>query len=145
MDIKTISWDEMSTIKVLWEGLNAHHHLRSTNFKHFYETFTFEKRIESLKKRDRLITYVAYDKGESIGYCIASVDDLAGEIDSIYIQAQYRRTGIGTELITRALQWLENQDCETIRIGIAQGNEVALDFYRKFGFSERMVVMQKTS
>jgi len=51
MEIKVIKWDEISTIKALWEGLNAHQHLVSTNFKTFYESFTFEKRIETLKKR----------------------------------------------------------------------------------------------
>lgn len=143
IEIKAIDLNDINTIKALWESLNAHHLLISTNFKQFYTGFTFEKRIESLSKRERLVTFVAQNSGDNIGYCIASVDDLAGEIDSIFVQAQHRRTGVGSELIILALQWLENQGCATIRVGIAQGNEAALDFYRRFGFAERMVVMQK--
>ena len=99
--------------------------------------------MESLSKRDRLITFIAQSSGETIGYCIASIDDLAGEIDSIFIQEQHRRTGVGTELINRALEWLENQECETISVAIAEGNEASIDFYKRCGFSERMIVMQK--
>ncbi len=144
MKIKPINRNDVSTIKDLWESLNAHHLAMATNFKQFYSGFTFEKRIESLSKKDRLTIFVAQDRGENIGYCIASVDDRAGEIDSIFVQAQHRRTGIGSELLSRALQWLENQGCETIRVGIAEGNEAAAGFYKRFGFKERMIVMQRT-
>lgn len=143
MEIKTINWNERSSIKALWKGLNTHHLLMSTNFKQFYAGLTFEKRIESLSRRDRLIIFVAKDRGETIGYCIASIDDLAGEIDSIFIKEQNRRRGVGTELISAALEWFENQDCETIRVAIADGNEASIDFYKRCGFAERMIVMQK--
>ena len=143
MDIKTIDWDEIGAIKALWEDLNAHHHSMSTNFKPFYESFTFEKRIETLKNRDELIIFVAYERDESIGYCIASIDDLVGEIDSIYVQEQYRQKGIGSALITHALKWLDNQGCETIQVGIAEGNEPAIAFYKKFNFVERITLMQR--
>ncbi len=42
-----------------------------------------------------------------------------------------------------ALEWLEQQNCETIRVSIAEGNEDVLDFYRSFGFAERLIVMQR--
>lgn len=144
MEIKAFDWNNVSRIKELWEGLNDHHLLMSTNFKHFYSEFTFEKRMKSLSKRDRLVIFVVQDLGKDIGYCIASVDDLVGEIDSVFVQAPHRRTGVGTKLITLALQWLQNQGCETIRVGIAEGNEAATGFYRRFGFAERMIVMQRT-
>ena len=144
MEIKEIDWNDINKIKALWEDLNAHHLLMSTNFKQFYSNFTFEKRIESLSKKERLITFVAQYRGENIGYCIASIDDLTGEIDSIFVKEQHRRTGIGSKLISFALQWLEKERCEIIRVGIAEGNEAAIGFYKRFGFAERMVVMQRT-
>ena len=144
MEIKAIDWNEISTIKALWKDLNAYHLSMSTDFKNFYADFTFEERVESLSGRDRLITFIAQSRGEAIGYCIASIDNLAGEIDSIFIQEQHRRTGVGTELVNLALKWFENQGCETISVAIAEGNEASMDFYRRFGFAERLTVMQKT-
>ena len=143
MDIIPITFDDIDRIKTLWEGLRAHHRSISTNFKLFYDQFTFEARIESLKNRDQLIVYVAQEEMQPIGYCIASIDNLVGEIDSIFILSRYRRTGIGSELVSLALKWIEDHGCKTIKVGIAQGNEEAFDFYRRFGFAERMTIMQK--
>jgi len=144
MNTKTITVDEINEIKTLWENLNAHHLSRSTYFKEHFSKFTFEKRLAGLKKRDRLIAYIAEDNGENVGYCIATVDGLDGEIDSLFVKQSHRSKGLGKELMSLALKWLEQQNCETIRVSVAEGNEDALDFYRRFGFAERLIVMQRT-
>ena len=143
MKIKEISKDEIGIIKPLWESLNAHHQSKSTHFKVHFSKFTFEKRLDGLKKRDRLIAYVAEDKDEIFGYCIASIDGLTGEIDSVFVSEQNRGKGVGEKLIFHALKWLEAQKCDTIKVSIAEGNENVLGFYRRFGFAERLIVMQK--
>ena len=56
----------------------------------------------------------------------------------------YRGKGVGDKLISHALKWLKAQKCESIKVSIAEGNENVLGFYRKFGFAERLVVMQKS-
>jgi len=55
MKIRAIIREEIGIIKPLWESLNAHHLSMSTHFKDHFSKFTFEKRIEGLKKRDLLI------------------------------------------------------------------------------------------
>jgi ribosomal protein S18 acetylase RimI-like enzyme len=143
LKIIEISKDEIGSIKTLWESLNAYHLVKSTHFKSHFSKFTFEMRMEDLNKRDHLVVYVAEDNNERIGYCIASVDGLVGEIDSLFVKNEYRKQGVGEEVMTRALKWLEEQNCKTIRVSIAEGNESALNFYRKFGFAERLIVMQR--
>ncbi len=145
MKIKPITRDEISSIKTLWENLNAHHLSRSTQFKDHYSKFTFEKRMGDLKKRDRLIAYVAEDNGKNVGYCIATIDGLIGEIDSLFVNESHRGKGVGKKLISLALEWLEGQECESIKVSIAEGNENVLEFYRRFGFAERLIVMQKNA
>ena len=142
MKIIAIGRDEIGIIKTLWEGLNAHHLLKSTHFKKHFSKFTFEKRVEGLNKRDCLIAYVAQNNSKNIGYCIATVDGPNGEIDSLFVESVYRGKGVAEELVSHALKWLEEQKCETVRVSIAEGNEDTLDFYRRFGFAERLTVMQ---
>lgn len=142
MKIVAIDRDEIGIIKTLWKGLNAHHLSKSTYFKKHFSEFTFEKRMEGLNKRDNLIAYIAQDNDENIGYCLSSVDGPNGEIDSLFVEAAYRGKGIGEELMSHALKWLEGQRCITIRVSIAEGNEGVFDFYRKFCFAERLTVMQ---
>ncbi len=145
MRIRTITRDEINGIKILWENLNAHHLSRSTHFKEHFSKLTFEKRMEALKKRDRFIGYVAEEDGEGVGYCIATVDRRVGEIDSIFVDESFRGKGVGEKLMSLALQWLGGQQCETIKVSIAEGNENVLGFYRRFGFAERFIVMQKNA
>ena len=144
MKIIEVNRDEIDSIKTLWESLNAYHLAKSTRFKSHFSEFTFEKRMDALNRRDRLIVYVAEDKNENIGYCMASVDGLVGEIDSLFIKTERRNQGVGGKLMILVLKWLEKQNCKTIRVSIAEGNENTLDFYRRFGFTERLVVMQRT-
>lgn len=143
MQIKAITQDNIGVIKRLWEELNTHHLSHSTHFTHHFSKFRFEDRMEALKKRDQFIAYVVENNLECIGYCIATVHDHSGEIDSLFLDAAYRGKGYGKTLMDLALKWLENQHCETIRVSIAEGNEGVLDFYRRFGFAERFVVMQR--
>jgi ribosomal protein S18 acetylase RimI-like enzyme len=145
MKIRAIIREEIGSIKPLWESLNAHHLSRSTHFQDHFSKFTFEKRMDGLKKRERLIAYVAEDKGENVGYCIATIDGLTGEIDSLFVSEKQRGKGVGEKLISHALKWLEVQKCETIKVSIAEGNENVLGFYRRFGFAERLIVMQKNA
>ena len=141
--IRTLDKENLGSIQKLWEGLNAHHLANSTYFKDFYSQYTFEKRAKQLIKREKLIAYVAESDGKKVGYCVATVDGGAGEIDSLFVDEAYRGKGVGKELTSLALKWLDKQNCETIRVSIAQGNENAFGFYRHFGFAERCTVLQK--
>jgi hypothetical protein len=48
-------------------------------------------------------------------------------------------------LINQPLKWFEDRRIEVLRVAIAEGNESALSFYRRFGYAERMILMQKTA
>ena len=42
-----------------------------------------------------------------IGYCISTINlELVGEIESLYLEKEYRNQGIGEELMNRALTYL---------------------------------------
>jgi ribosomal protein S18 acetylase RimI-like enzyme len=142
LKIIAIDRDEIGIIKPLWKGLSDHHLSKSKHFKKHFSESTFEERVEGLNKREHLIVYVAQENGRDIGYCLATVDGLNGEVDSLFVETEYRGRGIGEELMSLALKWLEEQKCETVRVSIAEGNESVHDFYRRYGFAERLMVMQ---
>lgn len=45
--------------------------------------------------------------------------------------------------MTRALQWLDDNKVKTKIIGVAEGNENVLDFYKKYGFYKRRIILEK--
>lgn len=135
--------EDIDMIRPLWEALNEYHLARSPNFRQHYEQMTFEARKRDLLKKERLHVIVAVVDGRPIGYCVCTISSEGdGEIDSIFIGSSYRRSGIGEELMGRALAWLDAGGAKKKIVAVAAGNEAAIPFYESFGFVPRMTVLQ---
>lgn len=147
INYKEIPFSEVEQLRPLWEKLRIHHYERASDFKNDFATTTFEQRQQKLMKNKKAIKiYVAEETslGRIIGYCIASLhEDHRGEIDSIYIEAEYRKLGIGRTLMERSLEWFAAVGVTEILIEVAVGNEAALPFYRQFGFAPRTYLLKR--
>jgi hypothetical protein len=76
-------------IEELWIQLNQVHFEKSLDFKYRYKDFTFRQRKQSFFSRagkGELFIVIAYDRDKKIGYCVSSIVDNIGEIDSIYVE-----------------------------------------------------------
>lgn len=132
MEIVKLKFKNIHCIRPLWEELNRLHENNSDYFKAHFAAFTFERRLAQLKDTDGIAVFAAKDSGNGdrfTGYCIASTKDRTGEIDSIFVVPDHRKTGLGNLLIDRAESWLKTQDIDKILISVAQGNESAFGFY----------------
>ena len=140
----TLAKDDIGRIRPLWEALNRHHLERSTDFKEHFRTNTFERRIEKIHRlpEDRVYIRAAQVSGTLVGYIVASVSDGgAGEVNSIFIDEKHRTGGVGRTLMEGALAWLSGSGCGAIIVEVAEGNEEAFGFYRRFGFYPRMTTL----
>ncbi len=143
MKIIQIAPENIETIQPLWEGLRRLHEERSTHFNEHFKSFTFEKRVAQFKYRDNIAVFAAKTDTDMIGYCIASIKDKIGEIDSIYINPQHRSAGIGDQLFKHAENWLKTQNIKKIELRVAQGNESVFGFYDQHGYQHRYSVLEK--
>jgi len=130
---------EIELMKPLWEQLNSMHYDKSVYFKKKYEKFTFEKRMESINEKAqkgilKLDMLLDRDNGNYIGYCLSSIEDNLGEIESIYIENQYRKFRLGDKLMKNALAWFEANSITNIQINVVYANDEALPFYERYGF-----------
>ena len=139
--------DDLDIIRPLWEKLNAHHITVSKYFKDSRTATTFDMRKKQLMEKSYQGTLridLARDAitKEYIGYCVTSVDqEKQGEIESIYVEKDYRLSGIGDSLITRALRWLETVTVKKTILSVAEGNEGVFAFYRRHDFYPRVTVL----
>ncbi len=60
----------------------------------------------------------------------------AGYISAFCILPSYQHQGIGSALLTFAIQSLHEKGCELIHLDVLADNDQALVLYRKFGFNE---------
>jgi diamine N-acetyltransferase len=140
---------EIELIRELWTELNAHHRDRAKMFCDYYDRTTFDVRKEHFQKiavTGLVRVFLASDKenGRVIGYIVCSLSsDHTGEIESVFVTERYRRSGVGSRLVTLGLTWFDGAGSVRNRVSVADGNEEAWAFYRKFNFYPRMTVLEQ--
>ena len=140
--------DEINIMKPLWENLNLVHLEKSINFKEKYMNFTFEKRMESIYEKARkgiikLDVILDLDINNYVGYCLSSIEDGVGEVESIFIHKDYRKFGQGKMLMERALKWFDDNGVKDVSINVVYANDEALPFYKNFGFNISNYILKR--
>lgn len=135
-------------VQPLWEELNKHHESNSNYFTDNFRNLTFDVRKNKFINDKTLKIKIDLIKDKEmnlyVGYCISTVnEELLGEIDSLFIEKEYRKYGLGDELMNRALEWLDTNKVKRKIIGVAEGNENVLEFYKRYGFYKRTVILQQ--
>lgn len=110
------------------------------------------KEFSPATEKDHLSTIIAQNKAHAIVF-IAKVNNIivgviifrASTLSrlahhgtfSIYIDANHRQKGIGTQLLQALIQWAENHPTiEKICLGVFSNNLSAIQLYKKMGFVE---------
>ena len=135
----------LDEIKELWEELNQLHIEKSVDFKNHYKAFTFAARKESIVRHienGALLVAIAYCNNLKIGYCISSVVDGIGEIDSIFVKTGYRKSDVGHKLMEMSLDWIKTNAAKKIVVKVSVGNEEVFGFYSKYGFAPSLTELQ---
>ena len=88
--------------------------------------------------------YVAVSDGITAGTVMAGYDGHRGWIYSLAVSPEYRKTGIGTELLQYAESRLAERGCMKINLQILSSNEGVKKFYEKNGYrTEERISMGK--
>jgi len=129
----------LDDIKPLWYKLNEVHANTSEFFSDFFHKWSYDSRksdlLEKLKSAKlRVDAAVLNDKSDMVGYCVSTIDKDNGEIDSIYIDEQYRSRGIGHKLMKSALSWMDNNGVKSKTVIVTYGNNSVYKFYEQFNF-----------
>jgi ribosomal protein S18 acetylase RimI-like enzyme len=139
-----ITKDQIILIQSLWEKLNEIHLIDSLNFKDHFRNYTFSRRCEkfNLIDDDNIRIETAVSDGNIIGYCISTIAENNGEIDSVFIEKKFRNCGVGDRLIKSSIHWLKERECGKISVAVADGHESVFGFYQKYGFYPRLTYLQ---
>ena len=144
IELLDIAKEQINCIRNLWEKLNRMHYEDSVYFEDHFASFAFEERkraILALDGPDLKITVVK-DGPRFLGYCISSISDAKGEIDSLYLEDELRGRGIGKRLVDGHVDWMRDKGCSRIRAAVSFGHDAVVEFYHKMGFFERLVYFE---
>lgn len=121
-----------------------------------FDKMTYETRlIPSVEKAHHNYLVVVKDEDEVIGYVYSNISPkdvyssefatffdmntvektYVGCLSQFYIKEGYRQYGIGSRLFSMSMDWLQTFDeVKDYFIFVSNGNEQALDFYKRKGF-----------
>jgi len=143
---KSLTITELPRIKGLWEELNRIHLADSIYFKDHYTHFSFEERIKFLvNKHEKDIQLLVAETEELTlaGYCISTIsENKMGEIDSLFVDAAFRKQGIGTIFMKKSMEWLQANQCNPIRLNVSYGHERVFGYYQRLGFYPRLTTLE---
>lgn len=137
----------LELIGSLWQQLHEHHKQRNKHFPEYYDMMNWEKRKQELLEKavkGKIYIDLAWDvdTGKTVGYCVSTISESSvGEIDSIFILEDYRRSGIGDNFMKKALERMDNQSVMWKMLTVAGGNEEVFGFYSRFGFYPRFTML----
>ena len=113
---------------------------------------TRERRMEILRKALRNPDYelvVAELEGATVGFIDQWIlHDFAhgaklSSIQNLYITSKHRRTGVGSRLLEEIIRSAEKKGVLEIHVVTEFENEPAIDLYRKHGFVEESLQLEK--
>ena len=99
---------------------------------------------KTLADPDRAVWAVEVAGGRSIGFivvgrCKLPVRDLepaAGEVQQLYVRAEFHNLKLGSHLMDAGLRWLQSQALFPIYVGVWSENYGAQRFYERYGFNK---------
>ncbi|WP_248299395.1 GNAT family N-acetyltransferase [Halorhabdus amylolytica] len=93
---------------------------------------------------------VAREEGRLVGFVMFTVESDSlertvsrGLIENLYVVPDRRREGIGTKLLERAENALEDSGVETIALDVLAGNDSARAFYAETGYEPHRLTVEK--
>lgn len=133
--------EEIDQVRLLWEENSRFHHEFSTFFNDKEWVSQFYNRKKSWCEKEKTNIIVAKNK-EIIGFCVSTISKNLGSIESLFVNSEYRRQGIGGKLVRSQIEWLKNNSCNRIEVSTSYGNEAAIAFYKKLGIYPKSVRME---
>lgn len=103
--------------------------------------------IKCIKTETVLIAEV---EDRVVGYVCATVDNYSfrginpiAELENMYVEEEFRNKGVGSKLVEVLLSELKDQRVKRIKVGALHSNTEAIKFYKKNGFENHVVELER--
>ncbi|MHA1595982.1 MAG: GNAT family N-acetyltransferase [Candidatus Baldrarchaeia archaeon] len=147
--IRRATAEDLDTIINLWLALASYHEKLDSAYKLSSRATSFYRTLAS-DLLMRGLVLVAEEDRRIVGFLTAEifynptfVPSLQGRILDIYVEENYRRRGIGSQLVKEALKWFQANGVQCVLVNVAEQNKVALNFWSKMRFrvlSRKMIL-----
>ena len=143
---RELEYDALDEVEALWLDLKEYQRSKTNHFHEHYLKVNFADRKADLKSKELVKIILAEGTGnsrvEKIGFCMVSLDNEVGQIESLFVAEDSRRKGLGGVLLERGIRLLKEHRPRHIRLLVGEGNEDVVSFYQKYGFVKRATQLE---
>lgn len=150
--IREVGEDELLKTGELWSEFMAFNGRFDDSFhikNKATEIFTKEM-LEKFPARDYRLA-VADKDGDLVGFCFSYISqkpeyfkiEKFGFIGDLYVKPEYRRQGVGHDLVKDAFNFFARRKITQIELLVAVKNRNAIEFWEAIGFSQLLTWMYK--
>ena|SRR3972149_2552814 len=145
MEIVTASEKHIPEILELWKEFMDFHKDIDTRFPlSVNASVNQENHLRASLQSENAQLLVAIDKSHVIAYSLSEINkyppiftrDTYGFISDMAVKSNYRRKGIGEEMLARIHKWFDSRKIDRIELNVAARNQVGYPFWRKHGFKD---------
>lgn len=87
--------------------------------------------------------------GQIVGHCLTFITENPpvittkryGLFQELAVTTNYRRCGVGEELVKEMLKWFQDHDLKRIEVRVSVHNELSMAFWRKVGFNPYLATL----
>ena len=141
--MREISPEETDILYECLEDLGRHHNNVSVYFKGIYPTISSEEIVRQfaaeMKEGGSYVAVIEEGK-RVIGLCKISIAKDTGFLDYLVVLHQEKGKGYGAALMNWALNRFDEFNVKNIEVKAVYGND-AIDFYKKYGFTEKSIIL----
>jgi len=105
-----------------------------------------EQSIELFSDPDAQVLLALNDKGEAIGMVVGKIHrnpkcipNISGSVEHLFVKEEYRKRGVGTELVLTLCEFFSSQGAEDISVRYVVGNREGEEFWKRLGFQPRII------
>jgi ribosomal protein S18 acetylase RimI-like enzyme len=142
-NITDLEIENIHIIEKLWIKNSEFHRSNSEYFNTPLEEGIFNKRISSWKKAGNLKITISSTENHIVGYCISTITNKNGSIESLYVDTDFRRRGIAANLAKSHLKWFNDFGCEKSTVTTVYKNADALGFYKSIGLFPKTITLEE--
>lgn len=104
----------------------------------FLDFYSLQTITNDIKNKNN-IYYVFEDGGKVLGYCLLSYIFEEGNVAKIGVSKDFQHQGIATALYKECEKEAKKKGVTKIYLEVSEKNDVAINLYKKLGFTEEWV------